>query len=176
MNHLYTSKFQVVNIAPSLLQNNGPATSDSSNLSPTLPSPPSTTSMSNTPTATSADSDKKRLTACLVCRKRKLKCDSARPKCASCARLGHAWFRSRFQMYLLTRVVATRRPERNPGPSKATSRSSNKNRRHSSSGLRSWKNSLPRITRNTNFLLHPLQTPMLTCPHRRGFPLLRLSP
>jgi hypothetical protein len=34
--------------------------------------------------------DKKRLTACLVCRKRKLKCDSARPKCASCSRLGHA--------------------------------------------------------------------------------------
>lgn len=41
----------------------------------------------------SATDDKtKRLTACLVCRKRKLKCDSARPKCASCARLGHAWY------------------------------------------------------------------------------------
>ena len=40
---------------------------------------------------TATPEDKKRLTACLVCRKRKLKCDSARPKCGSCARLGHAW-------------------------------------------------------------------------------------
>lgn len=28
-------------------------------------------------------------TACVLCRKRKLKCDAARPKCATCARLGH---------------------------------------------------------------------------------------
>ena len=27
--------------------------------------------------------------ACVVCRKRKLKCDGNRPKCATCARLGH---------------------------------------------------------------------------------------
>ena len=27
--------------------------------------------------------------ACVICRKRKLKCDGARPKCATCARLGH---------------------------------------------------------------------------------------
>jgi Fungal Zn(2)-Cys(6) binuclear cluster domain len=63
------------------------------------------TTTSTSPTTTSAQSkdmaqppagatmdDKKRLTACLVCRKRKLKCDSARPKCASCTRLGHAWY------------------------------------------------------------------------------------
>lgn len=27
--------------------------------------------------------------ACLICRKRKLRCDGQRPKCATCARLGH---------------------------------------------------------------------------------------
>ena len=27
--------------------------------------------------------------ACVICRKRKLKCDGVRPKCATCARLGH---------------------------------------------------------------------------------------
>lgn len=27
--------------------------------------------------------------ACVICRKRKLKCDGGRPKCATCARLGH---------------------------------------------------------------------------------------
>ena len=27
--------------------------------------------------------------ACVICRKRKLKCDGNRPKCATCARLGH---------------------------------------------------------------------------------------
>ncbi len=27
--------------------------------------------------------------ACVVCRKRKLKCDSAKPSCKSCLRLGH---------------------------------------------------------------------------------------
>ena len=27
--------------------------------------------------------------ACIICRKRKLKCDGNRPKCATCARLGH---------------------------------------------------------------------------------------
>jgi hypothetical protein len=41
---------------------------------------------------TGTEDKAKRLTACLVCRKRKLKCDSARPKCASCTRLGHAWY------------------------------------------------------------------------------------
>ena len=27
--------------------------------------------------------------ACVICRKRKLKCDGNRPKCSTCARLGH---------------------------------------------------------------------------------------
>ncbi len=27
--------------------------------------------------------------ACVICRRRKLKCDGNRPKCATCARLGH---------------------------------------------------------------------------------------
>lgn len=52
-------------------------------------SPTSTNMTASTP---AADDKAKRLIACLVCRKRKLKCDSARPKCASCARLGHAWY------------------------------------------------------------------------------------
>ena len=91
---LYTSKFQAVSIAPSSLQN-GNSTSNSSSVSPTLSSPPSHTNIVSTAPATAAaasEGEKKRLTACLVCRKRKLKCDSARPKCASCARLGHAWY------------------------------------------------------------------------------------
>ena len=33
--------------------------------------------------------DPKRVLACGTCRKRKLKCDSKRPKCSTCARLGH---------------------------------------------------------------------------------------
>jgi len=35
-------------------------------------------------------SDARRVLACGTCRKRKLKCDSKRPKCSTCARLGHA--------------------------------------------------------------------------------------
>ncbi len=27
--------------------------------------------------------------ACIICRRRKLKCDGVKPKCATCARLGH---------------------------------------------------------------------------------------
>ncbi|KAK5947181.1 hypothetical protein PMZ80_001328 [Knufia obscura] len=34
-------------------------------------------------------SDPRRVLACGTCRKRKLKCDSKRPKCSTCARLGH---------------------------------------------------------------------------------------
>lgn len=34
-------------------------------------------------------SDNRRVLACGTCRKRKLKCDSKRPKCSTCARLGH---------------------------------------------------------------------------------------
>ena len=33
--------------------------------------------------------DSRRVLACGTCRKRKLKCDSKRPKCSTCARLGH---------------------------------------------------------------------------------------
>lgn len=36
----------------------------------------------------SAASKPKRI-ACVVCRKRKLKCDGCKPSCATCARLGH---------------------------------------------------------------------------------------
>ena len=28
--------------------------------------------------------------ACVICRKRKLKCDGTKPKCGTCARLGHS--------------------------------------------------------------------------------------
>ena len=28
--------------------------------------------------------------ACMICRKRKLKCDGVRPSCSTCSRLGHA--------------------------------------------------------------------------------------
>ena len=28
--------------------------------------------------------------ACMICRKRKLKCDGLRPSCSTCSRLGHA--------------------------------------------------------------------------------------
>ena len=74
-----------INIAPSVQSNPAPTV--------TLPSPTlDTQSNGMTATTSSTDDKAKRLTACLVCRKRKLKCDSARPKCASCARLGHAWY------------------------------------------------------------------------------------
>ncbi len=32
---------------------------------------------------------KMKRTACVICRKRKLKCDGKKPTCATCARLGH---------------------------------------------------------------------------------------
>ena len=74
-----------INIAPSVQSN--------TNTTTTLPSTAlDTQSNGMTATPTPIDDKAKRLTACLVCRKRKLKCDSARPKCASCARLGHAWY------------------------------------------------------------------------------------
>lgn len=34
-------------------------------------------------------SSKLKRTACVLCRKRKLRCDAARPACGTCARLGH---------------------------------------------------------------------------------------
>jgi len=39
--------------------------------------------------ANSQDGGTTRRTACVICRKRKLKCDGNKPKCATCARLGH---------------------------------------------------------------------------------------
>lgn len=74
-----------INIAPSVQSNTA--------TNVTLPSPTlDTQSKGMTATTSTTDDKAKRLTACLVCRKRKLKCDSARPKCASCTRLGHAWY------------------------------------------------------------------------------------
>lgn len=48
----------------------------------------------DTPSAASGEGarkaiDNRRVLACGTCRKRKLKCDSKRPKCSTCARLGH---------------------------------------------------------------------------------------
>lgn len=39
--------------------------------------------------AQSENSSKLKRTACVLCRKRKLRCDTARPKCGTCDRLGH---------------------------------------------------------------------------------------
>lgn len=36
------------------------------------------------------EAPKTKRVACVICRKRKLKCDGNKPKCATCARLGHA--------------------------------------------------------------------------------------
>lgn len=41
-----------------------------------------------TPEETGAAKSKR--IACVVCRKRKLKCDGNKPKCATCTRLGHS--------------------------------------------------------------------------------------
>ena len=48
-----------------------------------LPSPAQVRQMSD------AAQSKLKRTACVLCRKRKLKCDGARPACATCGRLGH---------------------------------------------------------------------------------------
>lgn len=45
-------------------------------------------SNSNQSEDTTGTSKPKRI-ACVVCRKRKLKCDGGKPSCASCSRLGH---------------------------------------------------------------------------------------
>lgn len=49
---------------------------------------PSEPSQNLTTKEASAASKPKRI-ACVVCRKRKLKCDGCKPSCATCARLGH---------------------------------------------------------------------------------------
>lgn len=36
-----------------------------------------------------ADVPKPKRLACMICRKRKLRCDGNRPRCATCTRLGH---------------------------------------------------------------------------------------
>ena len=43
----------------------------------------------NTSHTDQAELPKTKRIACVICRKRKLKCDGNRPKCATCARLGH---------------------------------------------------------------------------------------
>ena len=53
--------------------------------SPTSPVDPNCT----TETYDQSDLPKTKRIACVVCRKRKLKCDGNRPKCATCSRLGH---------------------------------------------------------------------------------------
>jgi len=124
----FLSQFQTpVNIAPSV------------NLSSSPTSDRGTSNDMTASVASAADEKAKRLTACLVCRKRKLKCDSARPKCASCARLGHAWYFLCLDDILIWLVV-TRKRERSLAPNKDTSRNSNKSHRLSSRDLLSSKN------------------------------------
>src|SRR5271170_8113449 len=137
----FLSQFQTpVNIAPS-----APLSS-----SPTSDRRPSNDMTASTASA-AADDKAKRLTACLVCRKRKLKCDSARPKCASCARLGHAWYIPSLDNALIW-LVATRKPERSLAPNKDMSRNSNKSHKLSSRDLLSWKN-CSQLTRPSSRLL-----------------------
>ncbi|KAL8654274.1 MAG: hypothetical protein Q9226_003500 [Calogaya cf. arnoldii] len=47
------------------------------------------TANSQAPHADESDLPKPKRVACAICRKRKLKCDGGRPKCGTCARLGH---------------------------------------------------------------------------------------
>ena len=116
-NPSFLAQFQThLNIAPSnsrqtieTAQSTTGSSDDST--SPSDMAPPSTMSME----------DKKRLTACLVCRKRKLKCDSARPKCASCSRLGHAWYATP-QIQGADRLVDMKKLGKSPGRNKAMSR------------------------------------------------------
>lgn len=112
-----------LNIAPSVRQK----TSNGSS--------PETTDMA--PPSSAVDDKAKRLTACLVCRKRKLKCDSARPKCASCTRLGHSWYQ--FFLYSFSFLVAMRRQGKNRARNKDMSRNSSRNHRPSSSGWHNWR-------------------------------------
>lgn len=41
------------------------------------------------PSQSNDQTSKLKRTACVLCRKRKLKCDGGRPACATCGRLGH---------------------------------------------------------------------------------------
>ena len=51
-------------------------------------SPPERTT-ATTMNAEEADAPRQKRVACVICRKRKLKCDGGKPKCGTCARLGH---------------------------------------------------------------------------------------
>lgn len=42
------------------------------------------------PIPNNASVPKPKRLACMICRKRKLKCDGARPSCSTCSRLGHS--------------------------------------------------------------------------------------
>jgi hypothetical protein len=48
-------------------------------------------SLTSAPNSSPLISRPKRI-ACMVCRKRKLRCGGEKPNCGTCARLGHEWF------------------------------------------------------------------------------------
>ncbi|RPB28442.1 hypothetical protein L211DRAFT_833407 [Terfezia boudieri ATCC MYA-4762] len=52
-------------------------------------SPPQPTSPSTVTLSTSGDIPRPKRIACVVCRKRKLRCDGNKPSCGTCSRLGH---------------------------------------------------------------------------------------
>ena len=59
---------------------------------PSLPNAGTQNTQTNNAQASHLDESevpKPKRVACAICRKRKLKCDGGRPKCATCARLGH---------------------------------------------------------------------------------------
>jgi hypothetical protein len=124
-----------LNLAPSLPQNRTTSTGSSPTLDSNDMAPPMSTS--------AVDDKTKRLTACLVCRKRKLKCDSARPKCASCARLGHAWYPC--SDLNVNSTVAMKRLGKNLVLNKDMSRNWNRNHKPSNKDLLNWRNSLLHI-------------------------------
>ena len=47
------------------------------------------TTNADIPVSEEPEVPKPKRVACAICRKRKLKCDGGRPKCGTCARLGH---------------------------------------------------------------------------------------
>lgn len=49
----------------------------------------STTTTTTTHPPRNADVPKPKRLACMICRKRKLRCDGNRPRCSTCTRLGH---------------------------------------------------------------------------------------
>ncbi|CAJ2513439.1 Uu.00g015580.m01.CDS01 [Anthostomella pinea] len=61
----------------------GAAESGSQGNSPSADAPPSDTPRNN------SDIPKPKRLACMICRKRKLRCDGSKPSCSTCTRLGH---------------------------------------------------------------------------------------